>query len=124
MANPNIVAATSIYGNSSSTLLSTTSAFEIVSNPAGSNKVYKINAIIAANIDGTVASDVTVNKYSAASLGGTAFPIDSTVSVPADASLIVLDKTTSIYLKENESIGVIAGTANDVVVTCSWEEIS
>jgi hypothetical protein len=57
-------------------------------------------------------------------LGGTAFPIASTVSVPADASLVIVDKTTAIYLKENESIGATAGVANDLVITCSWEDIS
>ena len=69
-------------------------------------------------------SDITINKYSAAALGGTAFPIASTISVPADATLIVIDKTTAIYLKENESIGATAGTASDLVVTASWEEIN
>ena len=49
---------------------------------------------------------------------------DLTIVVPADASLIVIDKTTSFYLLENQSIGATAGTANDLVVNCSWEEIS
>ena len=124
MANPNIVAVTAIRGDNSSVSLTTTAATSIVSNAASSGKVYKINTIIAANVDGTVAADITINKYSAAALGGTAYPIASTVSVPADASLIVVDKTTSIYLKENESIGATAGTASDLVVTCSWEDIS
>jgi hypothetical protein len=124
MANPNIVAVTAIRGDNSSVSLTTTAATSIVSNAASSGKVYKINTIIVANVDGTNAADITVNKYSAAALGGTAYPIASTVSVPADASLIVVDKTTSIYLKENESIGATAGTASDLVVTCSWEDIS
>jgi hypothetical protein len=38
--------------------------------------------------------------------------------------LIVVDKTTSFYLKENESIGATAAVANDLVVTCSWEELN
>ena len=124
MANPNIVAVTAIRGENSSVSLTTTAATSIVSNAAASGKVLKINTLIVANVDGTVAADITVNKYSAAALGGTAFPIASTVSVPADASLIVVDKTTAIYLKENESIGATAGTANDLVITCSWEDIS
>lgn len=124
MANPNIVNVTSILGDNSSVSLTTTAATSIVSNAASSGKVYKINTIIAANVDGTVAADITINKYSAAALGGTAFPIASTVSVPADASLVIVDKTTAIYLKENESIGATAGTASDLVVTCSWEDIS
>lgn len=124
MAAPNIVNVTSILGENSSTSLTSTSATSIVSNAASSGKVLKINTLIVSNVDGTNACDITINKYSAAALGGTAFAIASTVSVPADASLIVVDKTTSIYLKENESIGATAGTANDLIVTCSWEDIS
>jgi len=124
MANPNIVNVTTIYGNSSSTSLTTTSATSLVSNAAASGKVYKINSIVVANVDGTSAADITINVYSAAALGGTAFPIASTISVPADATLIVTDKTTSFYLLENQSIGATAGTASDLVVTASWEEIN
>lgn len=124
MANPNIVNVTAIYGNSSQTSLSTTSATSLVSNAASSGKVFKINSITVANVDGTNAADITINVYSQAALGGTAFPIVSTVSVPADATLIVTDKTTSFYLLENQSIGATAGTASDLVVNASWEEIN
>jgi hypothetical protein len=124
MANPNIVNVTSILGENASVSLTSTSATSIVSNASASGKVLKINTLIVSNVDGTNACDITINKYSAAALGGSAFAIASTVSVPADASLIVIDKTTSIYLKENESIGATAGTASDLVVTCSWEDIS
>ena len=124
MANPNIVNVTAIYGNTSATSLSTTNATSIVSNAAASGKVYKINTLVVANIDGTTAADITINLYSAAALGGTATAVASTISVPADASLTVIDKTTAIYLLEDKSIGATAGAANDLVVTCSWEEIS
>ena len=124
MANPNIVNVAAIYGNTSTTSLTTTSATSIVSNAASSGKVYKINSLVVANIDGTNAADITINVYSAASLGGTGTAIASTISVPADATLIIIDKTTQIYLLEDKSIGAIAGTASDLVVTCSWEEIN
>lgn len=124
MANPNIVAVTAIYGNSSHVSLSTTSATSLVSNAASSGKVFKINSIVVANVDGTTAADITINIYSQAALGGTAYPIASTISVPADATLIVTDKTTSFYLLENQSIGATAGSASDLVVTTSWEEIN
>ena len=124
MANPNIVNVAAIYGNTSTTALSTTSATQLVSNAGSSGKVYKINSIVVANVDGTSAADITVSVYSAASLGGTAYPVASTISVPADATLIVTDKTTSFYLLEDQSIGATAGTANDLVVTCSWEELN
>ena len=124
MAAPNIVNVTAIYGDNSSVSLTTTNATSLVSNAASSGKVYKVNTIMVSNIDGTNAVDITINKYSQAALGGTAYQIASTISVPADATLIVLDKTTALYLKENESIGATAGTASKLVVTTSWEEIA
>jgi hypothetical protein len=124
VANPNIVNVTAIYGNNSTTALSSTSATSIINNAASSGKVYKVNSIVVSNVDGTSAADITINIYSQDDLGGTAFAIASTISVPADASLIVTDKTTSFYLKEDQSVGAIAGSSNDLVVTASWEEIN
>jgi hypothetical protein len=125
MANPNIVNVTTIYGNSSFTNLSTTSVTSLASNAASSGKVYKVNSIVVANVDGSTAADITINVYSNATAGsGSAFALASTISVPADATLIVTDKTTRFYLLENQSIGAIAGTASDLNVTCSWEEIN
>lgn len=124
MANPNIINVAAIYGNNALVSLTSTSATSIVSNAASSGKVFKINSLVVSNVDGVVPANITINVYSAASLGGTAYPIVSTIAVPNDASLIVIDKTTSIYLKEDQSIGAIAGTASDLVVTASWEEIN
>lgn len=124
MANPNIVNVTTIYGNTSTASLSTTSATSLVSNAAASGKVFKINSIVVANTNGTTAANITINTYSAAALAGTAYPIASTISVPANATLVVTDKTTSFYLLENKSIGATAGTANYLTVTASWEEIN
>jgi hypothetical protein len=123
VANPNIVNVTNITGNSLSVAVGT-SATQLASNAAASGKVFKINSIVIANIDGLSAADVTVNIYSAASLGGTPLAIASTISVPADASLIVTDKTTTFYLLENQSIGAIASAAGDLVATISFEEIA
>lgn len=127
MANPNIVNVTSIVGNTSSTLISSTAdpfATALVNNPASSNKVYKINSIVVANVDGTSAADITIKIFSQDDLGGTGTALVSTASVPADASLIVTDKTTTFYLLEDKSIGATASAANDLVVTISWEEIT
>ena len=124
MANPNIVNVATINGNTSTVSLSTTSATSLASNAASSSKIYKVNSIVVANTNGTTAADITINIYSAAALGGTAYPIASTISVPADSTLVVTDKTTSFYLLEDKSLGATAGTANSLTVTASWEEIS
>jgi hypothetical protein len=124
VANPNIVNVTNILGNNSLTALTTTNATAIISNAAASGKVYKVNSIVVANVDGSAAADVTISIYSQDDIGGTAFQIVSTLSVPADASVIVTDKSTGFYLKEDQSVGATAGTASDLVVTASWEEIN
>jgi hypothetical protein len=124
MAAPNIVSVTTIIGNNSLTNVSTTSAFSIVNNPASSNKVYKINSIIVSNKDGTNPFAATINVYDQDDLGGNAYSIISTVDVPADASVVVMDKSSSIYLREDQSIGAIANVANKLFVIASWEEIS
>ena len=124
MAAPNIVNVSTIIGKSATVALASTSATAIVSNAASSGKVFKINMIQIANVDGTNACDATVNLYSQDDIGGTAYALAKTISVPADASLVVLDKSTAVYLEEDRSIGAIAGTANDLTVVVSYEEIS
>jgi len=124
MAAPNIVDVTTITGKSATIALSTTSATQLVSNAASSGKVFKINMIQVANVDGSNAADVTVDLHSQDDIGGTAYSLVSTISVPADASLVVVDKNTAIYLEEDKSISATAGTANDLEVIVSYEEIS
>jgi hypothetical protein len=124
MAAPNIVNVTTITGKTNVVSLTTTSATLVVENPVSSNKVFKINSLVVSNVDGTNAADITVSLYSEDNIGGTATQIVSTVSVPADASLVVIDKNTSIYLEEDKSIGATAGSASDLKVVCSYEEIS
>lgn len=124
MAAPNIVNVATITGKTAVANLTTTSATAVVSNPASSGKVFKVNSLIVTNVDGTNAADITVSFYSQDDIGGTATEIVSTVSVPADASLIVIDKNTAIYLEEDKSIGATAGSASDLKVICSYEEIS
>lgn len=131
MANPNIVNVTSILGTTTYLTPSPTTAVVLLPNAAASGTVFKINQIVAANVNGTAAVDTTVSIYSngavaqgSAPSGGTAYPIVSTVSVPADASLIVTDKTTAIYLMEGTSITVTSGTASGITYTISYEVIT
>lgn len=124
MAAPNIVNVTSIIGKTEVADLTTTSATQVVSNAASSGKVFKINTLMVANVDGTDPADITVSIYSAAALGGTATELAKTIVVPADATLIVISKDNPLYLEEDRSIGATAGAANDLKVICSYEEIN
>jgi hypothetical protein len=131
MANPNITNVTSILGTTTYLTPSATTAVVLLTNAAASGKVFKINQIVAANVNGSTAVNTTVSIYTngavaqgSAPSGGTAYPIVSTVSVPASASLIVVDKTTAIYLQEGTCISVTSGTASGITYSVSYEEIS
>ena len=131
MANPNIVNVTSILGTTTYYTPSGVTAVVLLPNAASSGTVMKINQIVAANVNGAAAVNATVSIYSngavaqgSAPSGGTAYPIVSTVSVPALASLIVVDKTTAIYLMEGTSIAVTSGTASGITYSISYELIS
>ena len=131
MSNPNIAALTTLTGNTTYYTPSGTSAVVLLANASGSNTVYRIDQIVAANVNGSSAVNATVSIYTngavaqgSAPSGGTADPVVSTVSVPANASLIVTDKSTAIYLTEGTSITVTSGTASGITYSISYEAIS
>jgi len=125
MAAPNIVSVALINANANTQLLSTTSEIGLLSNPASSGKVYKVNTILVANRETNAnAVNVTVNLYSGAAITGTGIYLTNLISVPGFSTLVISDKSTSFYLEENKSIGIKSGTSNGLTVMCSWEEIS
>lgn len=124
MTAPNLASPTTITGKVATASLTTTNATSVLSNAASSGKCLRVVSLIISNVDGTSAADITVNYYSAAALGGTATEIASTVSVPADASLVVIDRSTALYLEEDRSLGATAGSASDLKVVCVYEEIA
>ena len=123
MTAPNIVSVATITGKTGGTSLSTTNVTQILSNAPSSSQLIKINVLNVANTTGN-ACPVTVSYYSLAGVGGTQYPIVSSVSVPANSTLTVIDKGTNYYLEENQSIGAQASQASALVVTYSYEIIS
>jgi hypothetical protein len=127
MAAPNIVAVTSIVPHTVSITPADTSRNALVTAPA-SGSAQKINEIIVSNIDGTAAYDATIEVRLAD--GTTHRAIASTISVPADASLIVSDKTTMFYLLDTSVTGeastlwATSSTASKLTYTVSFETIT
>ena len=122
MAAPNIVNVTSIYGKTVYDTLVDTSASSIVTNAASSNKVLKINTIIASNVDGTNDADITVFVIQASN-SATLFHIASTITVPADSTLVIISKDTSFYLEEDRAIRALASNGQDISLMVSYEEL-
>ena len=117
MAAPNIVNVATITGKTAVQAVGT-SATAIVTNSASSGKVFKVNALLVSNVDGSATAEITVDLYRSS----TAYHLAKTVVVPADATLDVLSK--AIYLEEGDSLRLTANAASDLEAVCSYEEIS
>ena len=122
MANPNIVNVTKIYGNSTYIVASASAVTWTALTPAA-NYVNKIGNIVASNVTASAAT-ITLSLNSAVSGGGTAYRIAYQISVPPGASVIIVDKTTAVYVGEAQSIVVTGGTASAIELTASYENIT
>ena len=111
--------ATTITGHSAVAQLGTGTT-SLITNGAGSGKIMKIESVIVSNVDGTNAADV--NAWILRS--STAYNIASTVSVPADATLVLVSRDTTIYLMEGDTFQMSASASSDLEVVASYEEIS
>jgi hypothetical protein len=122
MANPNIVAVATIKGESVGFNMAANVTTTLLT--VSSNVVLKVNRIQCANVDGTNAAnlDLLVTKQNFTSAGVTnfdtsgSFYLAKTISIPADATLVVLD--TPIYLMEGDILkGGTAATGDlDLIV--------
>ena len=128
MANPNIVNVTSIYGESIGEALTTTLTTDIMT--VASSALVKINYISVTNTHATTAVDVTVAivkaGFTSAGIGASednagTFALASTVNLPADDVLIVVDKP--VYLMEGDVLeGGASATTADIFI--SYEVIN
>jgi len=130
MAAPNIVNVATITGKIFYDALADTNLTSLVLNPASSGKVFKINMLSASNVDGTNAATVDVSYHPStttavgSTVSSTGYHLAKTITVPADATLVVISKDTSIYMEESSVLAVKASAANDIDFVVSYEEIS
>ena len=122
MAAPNIVNVSTITGITTGRALTTSLTTALVMNPASSGKVFKVNAIVVSNVDGSSAADASIEFYDASATAATR--IASTVTVPADSTLIVSDKNAAFYLEEGDIIRGGASANSDLECLISYEELS
>ena len=134
MANPNIAALTTIKGQTAYVVPSVTTAntawtYDGTTTLTGltpaTNSVNKITGLIVSNITGSAAA-ATIGIGNNPTFGSatTISYLAYAISVPANASLIVIDKTTDLYITENQSVAVTSGTASALTYTAIFEVIT
>jgi hypothetical protein len=119
MAALNIVNVASITGKTA-VLAPTTTPTDIVANAAASSTLVKINTLVVANINGTAAATITASIYRST----TEYKVAHVISVPAGATLVVLDKTSQIYLEEGDSLRLTASVNSYLSAVCSYEVLA
>lgn len=117
MAAPNIVNVVTITGKTALANV-TTSFANLVVNTAASGKVFKVNALYVTNVDGSSATNVSIDLVRS----GFAFSVANVLSVPATSTLDMFSK--SIYLEEGDFIQIKASANLDAHAVCSFEELS
>ena len=123
MANPNILAATTIYGNTTYLIPATTSVNTWTALTPSVGTINKVENITVSNVTSSAAT-VTISINSSTGGAGTAYRIAYQISVPANATLVVTDKTTSFYVGEGQSVVVTVGTASALELVASYEAIT
>ena len=129
MANPNIVSVTSIVGGNAAWALTNTVTTTLLTVAA--DVIVKINSLIVTNIHGTNAATVSIeiNGIGGGATGvtlaanlTTQVRIASTMNVPADDSLVLIDKP--IYLMEADVLRGGASAASTLELFASYEVIN
>lgn len=134
MANPNIAALTTIKGNTAYCVPSGTSATTsftydgtttLTGMTPASGTVNKITGIFVSNATGSTANATVAigNNATFGSATVTAY-LAYTIPVPPGATLIVADKTTDIYITENQSVAVTSATGSALTFAVCFEAIS
>ena len=126
MANPNIVGVVSIYAGNAAWALTATVTTTLLTVAA--DVIVKVNSIIATNTHATASTALTldVNGIGTTVTGvtgtslATVAKIASTINIPADDILVVIDKP--IYLMENDILRGGASSACDLFI--SYEVIN
>ena len=135
MANPNIVNVTSIYGNTayvipSSAATATTSwtyngTTSLTGLTPAASTVNRVTSITCANTTSSAATATIAigNNATFGSATVVTYPAYQ-ISVPANSTLVIIDKTNSVYITENQSVAAYSGTASALTFTATFEAIT
>jgi hypothetical protein len=127
MAAPNIANTSSIFGRLAAVAVNEpldvnniATWTTVLTNPAASNSVYKINTLHASNRDGVSPADMHLSLLR----GGVTYPMLRFTTVPAEAMLVIISKDNTIWLEEGDSIIAASGATDRITITCSYEIIT
>lgn len=81
-----------------------------------SNTVLRIVSLAAVNVDGTNTADITLKVAGEV--------VRSTIAVPAAAALLLYSGDAKLHLMAGEELVATASADSDIVIDCSYEEVT
>lgn len=118
MAAPNLLGTTTVTGKTALATLSTVTS-NVITNGSSSNTVDKLNTIVLSNYSGSaVTANVMINR------SATVYYVGGTVSIPANSTLVLLGKDTSLYLEEGDVLQANVSANTSVSMSASYELMS
>lgn len=118
MAAPNLLTSTTVTGKTALATLTTVTA-NVITNSSSSNSVSKLNNIVLSNYSSSaVTANVMVNRSS------TVYYVGGQVAIPANSTLVLLGKDTSLYLEEGDVLQANVSANTSVSMSASYELMS
>jgi len=118
MAAPNLLGTTIVTGKTALAALSTVTA-NVITNSTDSNSVSKLNNIVLSNYTASaVTANVMVNR------SATVYYVGGVVTIPANSTLVLLGKDTSLYLEEGDVLQANVSANTSVSMSASYELMS
>ena len=133
MANPNLVNVGTIRGQTayvapSAVTVSVAWTYDGTTSLTGltpaADTVNKVNSIMVSNVSGAAATITVGVSNNATYASGTPYYLAYQIAVPVGATLVIVDKTTPLYVTENQSVGVIVGTASALNIVATFDVLT
>lgn len=118
MAAPNLLGSTSVTGKTALSALTTVTA-NVLTNSSGSSTVDKLNTILLSNYsNAAVTANVMINR------SATTYYVAGVISIPANSTLSLIGKDTSLYLEEGDVLQANVSANTSVSMSTGYELIS
>lgn len=118
MSAPNLLTTSTVTGKTAFATLSTLTS-NVITNSSGSSTVDKLNNIVLSNFTSSAANvNVMINR------SATTYYLGGNVTVPANSTLVLLGKDTSLYLEEGDVLQANVSSNSSVSMSASYELMS
>lgn len=133
MSSPNLITVTSTIFQTAYAIPNVTTAYTtftyygttaLTGMTPASLTVNKIDSIIVSNTTASAATASVAISNNATFGSGTAYYVAYQISVPPNASIILVDKTTPLYITDSQSLAVYSGTSSALTFTLPFEIIT